>query len=242
MKKQRYRRRRVTASIAGVDGCPAGWVAVIERFGAPICASIFVRFEDLLKGLSDVGVIAVDIPIGLPERGARDCDVEARRRLGVRGSSVFPAPLRAILNSSSREEASRIRYEIEGKLMSCQAFGIVKKVREVDRTLLANRAARRRVVEVHPELSFAAWRGRPMRHPKGKKAGRSERQRLISGVWPEDVERCEMLFARSKCGLDDLYDAFAALWSARRVASGVAEQLPEIAPRDARGLPMRIIA
>jgi predicted RNase H-like nuclease len=78
---------------------------------------------------------------------------------------------------------------------------------------------------------------------KGSRSTASaERQRLIRGLWSEDVERCETLFARSECGLDDLYDAFAALWSARRVASGVAEQLPEIAPRDARGLPMRIIA
>ena len=184
----------------------------------------------------------MDIPIGLPERGARDCDLEARRRLGDRGSSVFPAPLRPTLNAPSREEASRIRFEIEGKRVSCQAFAIVRKVREVDRALVGNLAARRRVVEVHPELSFAMWHGGPMPHGKHERAGREERLRLISGVWPEDVERCERSFARSECGLDDLYDAFAALWSARRVASGVAEQLPEIAPRDVRGLPMRIIA
>jgi predicted RNase H-like nuclease len=126
--------------------------------------------------------------------------------------------------------------------MSRQAFGIVKKIREVDCTLMESSAARRKVVEVHPELSFATWQGRPMQNPKRKKAGRAERRRLIRRVWPEDVERCETLFARSECSIDDLYDAFAALWSARRVASAVAEQLPENPPTDERDLPMRIIA
>jgi len=242
MKKQRDRQRRVTASIAGVDGCPAGWIAVIERLGAPLCASIFARFEELLKSLSDVGVIAVDIPIGLPERGARDCDVEARRRLGVRGSSVFPAPLRPVLNAVSYEEASRVRFEIEGKRMSRQAFGIVKKIREVDLALVESPPARRKVVEVHPELSFATWRGRPMQNSKRKSAGKAERRELIRGHWRDALERCEASFARKACGLDDLYDAFAALWSARRVASGVAVQLPVSAPVDKHNLPMRIVA
>ena len=126
--------------------------------------------------------------------------------------------------------------------MSREAFGLLRKVHEVDEVLRKHLNQRRKVVEVHPELSFRMWQGRPMRYPKRKKAGKAERGRLIRGCWPEAVVRCETSFARTECGLDDLYDAFAALWSARREALGVAEQSPEIAPRDAHGLPMRIIA
>jgi predicted RNase H-like nuclease len=81
-----------------------------------------------------------------------------------------------------------------------------------------------------------------MEHSKRNRAGRAERRRLISGEWPEALERREASLDRKSCNLDDLYDAFAALWSARRMASGVAPQLPENPPTDACGLPMRIVA
>lgn len=228
-------------SVVGVDGCPAGWVAVVERPGVPVYATVFETFHGLTESLSDTAVIAVDIPIGLPDRGVRDCDLEARRRLGPRKSSVFPAPLRSVLDATSQEEASHIRFKIEGKRMSCQAFGIVKKVREVDRAMV-DAPAVRRIVEVHPELSFAIWQGHPMQNPKRKKAGREERRELIRREWPDTLERCEASRDRRNCNLDDLYDAFAALWSARRVASGIAVQLPENPLRDACHLPMRILA
>jgi predicted RNase H-like nuclease len=67
-------------------------------------------------------VVAVDVPIGLPERGSRDCDVEARRLLGVRSSSVFPAPIRAMLAAGSQAEASRIGHGAEGKRVSIQLW------------------------------------------------------------------------------------------------------------------------
>jgi predicted RNase H-like nuclease len=229
-------------TVAGVDGCPAGWVAVIAQTGTPVYAVIYEHFGDLVKDLRRARVIAVDIPIGLPDSGPRNCDLEAQQQLGPRRSSVFPAPLRPVLRAQTYAEACRIRRSIEGKGMSRQAFGILKKVREVDGVLRKRPNQRRKVVEVHPELSFRMWQGRPMQYPKRKKAGREERRRLISGVWPEDVERCETLFTRSECGLDDLYDAFAALWSARRVASGDAVQLPEEPPTDKHDLPMRIVA
>lgn len=229
-------------TVVGVDGCRAGWVAVVERSRVPVYAPIFESFHDLMENFPDAAVIAVDIPIGLPDRGARECDLEARRRLALRASSVFPAPLRSVLDAASHADASQIRFQIEGKRMSCQAFGIVKKIREVDRTLIENSAARGKVVEVHPEVSFAMWQGRPMQNPKRRKAGRAERRDLIRGEWPEALERCEASLDRSKSKLDDLYDAFAALWSARRVASGAAVQLPENAPTDACNLPMRIVA
>ena len=42
---------------------------------------MFRWFGDLLKALPEASVIAVDIPIGLPEQGKRDCDTAARRAL-----------------------------------------------------------------------------------------------------------------------------------------------------------------
>jgi hypothetical protein len=41
---------------------------------------------------------------------------------------------------------------------------------------------------------------------------------------------------------DDILDAFAALWTAERIAPGEAVTLPEVPPRDRHGLPMEMVA
>ena len=79
--------------------------------------------------------LALDIPIGLTKRGARDCDRAARSALGPRRSSVFPAPPRAVLEARSWEHACRICEDVEGKRISRQAWALVQKIREVDRAL-----------------------------------------------------------------------------------------------------------
>jgi predicted RNase H-like nuclease len=234
--------RSKRSTVAGVDGCRGGWVAVIARAGAPVRARVYRRFADLVADLRGARVIAVDMPIGLPERGPRNCDLEARRHLGPRRSSVFPAPLRPVLSAQTHAEACRIQRSIEGKGMSRQAFGILDKVREVDRVLRKRPKLRRKIVEVHPELSFAMWRGRPMRYPKRTAAGKAERRRLINRTWAGAVIQCEALIERKGCGLDDLLDAFAGLWSARRLALAEATQLPDKRAADSCQLPMRIVA
>jgi predicted RNase H-like nuclease len=103
---------------------------------------------------------------------------------------------------------------------------------------------RERVVEVHPEVSFCLWNGgRAMRHSKKRAEGRAERRALIDAVWPGAVERLRARLNGSgrRYGIDDLYDALAALWSARRVRAGTARTLPDDPPTDRFGLPMRIV-
>lgn len=125
-------------------------------------------------------VAGVDVPIGLLGRGARNCDLEARRLLGVRRSSVFPAPTRAILTATSHGEASRIRDGVEQKRVSIQAWAIVPKVAEVDRYLRAHRVRSDIVREVHPEVSFFFLNGKqPMTLSKKKAAGRAERLSVL---------------------------------------------------------------
>jgi predicted RNase H-like nuclease len=159
--------------VGGVDGCPGGWLALVECKDGQPKARVFSRFTDLVNALPNANVIAVDIPIGLPEVGARACDEHARRELAQpRGSSVFPAPLRAVLAARSWEEACMIRLRIDGKRMSKQAWGIVPKVREVDALLRGDAKLAARVFEVHPEVSFAAWAGGPLRHSKKKSPGK----------------------------------------------------------------------
>lgn len=139
----------------GVDGCSRGWIAA--RRGDAV-GHLQVLRRDALKDLLGLTpaplIIAVDVPIGLLPCGSRACDNEARRLLGPRRSSVFPAPLRPTLASLSHSEASTIRRSIEGKGISIQAFGILRKVAEVDGLLSAEPRSRSILREVHPEVCF----------------------------------------------------------------------------------------
>ena len=88
----------VTRIAAGVDGCPAGWIQITRHAKSGEIASRYLPdAAALVQQEPRPDVIAIDIPIGLPKAGARACDVEARRLLGPRRSSVFAAPLRAML-------------------------------------------------------------------------------------------------------------------------------------------------
>jgi predicted RNase H-like nuclease len=57
--------------LAGVDGCPGGWVAAFVR---PVsddgALAVFTRFADVLAAAQRPAIVAVDIPIGLPERAS----------------------------------------------------------------------------------------------------------------------------------------------------------------------------
>jgi predicted RNase H-like nuclease len=228
----------------GVDGCRGGWLAVQESSADGLTASVHKTFAALLGALPAPTLLAIDIPVGLPEVDARACDMEVRACLGrTRGCSVFPAPLRATLAARTYAEACRIRYRLEGKKMSRQAYGILDKVREVDGLL--HRCARKRVIvaEVHPEMSFAELNGAPLLYSKRKPAGRAERRLLIEQVWqPDKVDRCRNMLAGQLCAVDDLYDALVSLWSARRIVNGRARVFPVRAQPDGRHWPMMIYA
>jgi predicted RNase H-like nuclease len=188
-------------------------------------------------------LIAIDIPIGLTDCGARDCDRAARQLLGrPRSSSVFPAPIRAVLAARSWEEACDIRSRVEGKRMSKQAWGIVGKVGEIDEELRAHPRLRKRVREVHPEVSFQAWNGAAMRFRKKSRRGRNARRRLVDQHFgPAAYAGVRDRFRVKNVGHDDILDAFAALWSAERILRGAGGTLPKRPPVDPCGLPMEIV-
>jgi predicted RNase H-like nuclease len=202
--------------VAGVDGCRAGWVVADSASGVTVVPS----FAEILAVGYDV--VGVDMPIGLlTVAGARACDVEARRLVGARRSSVFPAPSRAALAWTTWAEAVGI---------SKQTFNILSKVREVD--ALMTPTLQTRVCEVHPEASFSVLAGAPMAWPKRTPAGRAERMAALSvgGSVPR----------LPGAAPDDVLDAMAVLWSALRVARGVERRLGDGAI-DVRGLRMEIV-
>jgi predicted RNase H-like nuclease len=226
--------------VAGLDGCRGGWVMVT----APVDGegkSAVERVSDVRDVFSalDSGQLAaagIDMPIGLPDTEPRRCDVEARAMIGARRSSVFPAPLRGLLGATEYGDALERCRALSGKGLSRQAFGILSKVGEVDRYMTPRR--QRLIVEVHPEVSFTVLSGYPMASSKKTPAGRAERLDALRRVFP-DIDRHA---SNRITGIapDDIVDAFAVAWSARRWWARTHIRLG--GDPDVRGLRMEIIA
>jgi predicted RNase H-like nuclease len=195
-----------------------------------------------LAHASSAAVVGIDIPIGLASSGARRCDDAARKLLGSpRCCSVFASPVRGALEGTTYAEACRLHREIDGRAVSRQAFGLFNKIREVDALLRSHPQTATRVFEVHPEVSFALWRGRPMTYGKKSLGGRAERRTLIETGWPGLIDRLEAQLPRSGYAQDDLLDAIAVLWSAVRHAAADAMLLPQDTEYDEHGLRMQIV-
>jgi len=230
-------------NIAGVDGCPAGWIALAEQTETHrITPYVFLTFSDLTDAL-DAAVIAIDIPIGLTDRDARQCDLLARRHLGPkRGTSVFPAPIRSALSASTYSEANATSIGIQKKGISQQAWAIYPKIREVDEALQASADLRCKVFEVHPELTYSTWSGAPIIPSKKRAEGHAIRRALINSHFgPLAFESARNQVKRRDASNDDIADAFAGLWTAERIVSGKSQTFPLDPPFDSVGLPMRMV-
>jgi predicted RNase H-like nuclease len=218
--------------VLGVDGWRAAWVgALLEGRSVTLLALADVA---AVLAVPDVEVVGIDMPIGLSEDGVRACDVAARRRLGRAGSSVFPAPVRAVLRARDYAEARRLSVEATGgRSLSAQSFQLVRSIAALDDAL--GDPPLGHVVEVHPELAFRALDDR-VGDPKSGARGQAQRIRALEPV----VDVLDALAgAPPGVPLVDALDACAAAWSARRVADGAAECVGDGAI-DARGRPMRI--
>jgi predicted RNase H-like nuclease len=227
--------------VAGIDGCRGGWlVAMLPADGPGHGADVRVHPDlgEVAEALRSgrIAAAAIDIPIGLPAKCARACDLEARRLLGPRRSSMFPAPVRAVLGTTSYADACAVSRAVSGKALSKQLYNIVGKIRAVDR--LESPRLQQRLFEACPELSFALMDdGRPMRHPKRSAEGRAERVALLeqeSGLGPVDSA------PPAGAARDDVLDALALVWTARRYVDGSCLRLG--GQLDETGLRMEVVA
>lgn len=231
----------------GVDGCPAGWIAVANGQDGLECR-LHTTFGELLQSWPPAAQIFVDIPIGLPSKAipSRRCDAEARRLLGPgRASSVFSPPCRDAAYAADIGQAREINLREVGRSLSAQAWGICSKIAEVDALLRADPALTHRVKEVHPELLFWALNGgRAMHHAKKTRDGADERTALIADHdprAPEFIQRVLDMHRRTQVGKDDVIDALAAMLTGGAARSGernAAITVPAVPEIDSFGLPM----
>jgi predicted RNase H-like nuclease len=231
--------------VIGVDGCKFGWIAItLDTNSWVITHTLHPDGVTLFSVYSESEVIAIDIPIGLTEQGARACDQAARSLLGQpRSSSVFPAPIRPALAARNREEADLITREADGRGVGAQAWNIYNRVRDMDGLLRSSNRLRERVYEAHPEVCFRALNGgRSMTYSKHRREGLDRRRCLIDQYFGSDsFARVRLAYPKAQVSDDDILDAFAVCWTANRILRSQAVSLPEHPPFDAHGLPMRIL-
>lgn len=224
--------------VLGVDGCRAGWVGIEP--GPPVRAYVGASIGELIDAAATdgpVAVVGVDMPIGLPDRGVRQADRLAAADLGVRRSSVFGTPVRGALEAATHPEAVLVNRAATGSGVSIQAYGLRHKILEVDAWLRSGTYGGT-VLEVHPELSFAALAGRTLATRKPTWAGSYERRRLLADAG-FDLDH-DFGPAGRAAGTDDLLDAAAAAWSAARYLRGEAVSRPDPPERFADGVPCAI--
>ena len=235
----------------GVDGCPAGWFGVGFGRNGGYEVHVFTSFSELLNHYSDARLVLVDIPIGLPDGPERrECDRQARKLLGRRGSSVFLSPTRqtteqAAASPKDYRAALAVERHYAGKGISRQAFAISPKIAEVDAVLRYRDAGMTPTVrEVHPELCFWAMNNRqPMWFSKKRSAGVNERLDVLEKVElrsREIYEGAGSVFRRKEVGKDDIVDALVAALVARDRPDRL-QTVPEFPVRDAKGLPMEMV-
>lgn len=242
--------------LVGVDGCKAGWLAVIKSADTDPQIAVFAEFSQLLQRLGPEAFIAVDMPIGLPDQigaGGRGPEKAIRPLLGRRKSSVFSIPSRSAVYAELSDRlpmaeklAAHRRACIAArnsssppKGVAIQAFGIFPKIREID--ALITLRLQHHVRETHPELVF--WRlngGRSLETPKNGLAGMTQRRQLLL---PEGFS-LEFLLQKPPKGAtaDDLLDGCACLATAARMAAGKAEPHPAEPVFDEKGLQIAIWA
>jgi predicted RNase H-like nuclease/predicted enzyme related to lactoylglutathione lyase len=206
---QRHRALRV----AGVDLAGGGLAVVVLEEDRVVQAFRCEEFAEAL--LVDATVVAVDVPIGIPEEGERPADEAARRFVGPRAASVFATPTRQVLEAGTYDEARRVAREVTGQSISAQSYALRRRILEVDEYAREDD----RVIEVHPEVSFRELAHRPL-ISKHRTDGLAERRALL------EEAGIEVPASVPRVAEPDLLDATVAAWSAKRYALGEALPLP----------------
>ena len=116
------------------------------------------------------------------------------------------------------------------------------KVHEVHEYMRCNPGAAHHLYEVHPRLSFLELEGGVMLpHKEGRKLRFRDRLSYLCDVYPSKfLYEALTGFSRTEVAKTDVLDAFAMLWSAKRIATSRAERLPSTPVYDSRGFDMAI--
>jgi len=225
-------------------------VAFVPPQGGNVHLRVISRFAEIATAPERPVLIAVDMPIGLPEHigpQGRGPERAVRPLLGARQSSVFSVPSRRAVYAPDYGNACRLATATSDppKKLSKQLFMIAPKIREIDAELRAAPALAARVYEVHPEVAFWRLNGcRPLAERKKVKGrphdpGLALRRALLMA---DGLAAAVAQSPPAGAAADDLIDALACAAIARRIHAGAARPFPDPPLRDDYGLRIAIWA
>ncbi len=234
----------MTMQYIGVDGCKFGWfyVALDNESGWKV--GVVDNINELLSLISVSEATLIDIPIGLrgTEKNERLCDLSARKALGKRRSSVFPAPCRRAVYCTDYKQASDTNYMDTGRKLSKQSWGITSKIKEVDAFLRKNPQLNN-VYEMHPELCFWALNNKKeMTYSKKKLEGFEERVNTLTTYYCQSsaiIDKSLTNYRRKDVAKDDVLDALVGAVTARNRQP--LKTMPATPEFDIEGIKMGIV-
>ena len=178
-------------------------------------------------------VIAIDIPIGLADTGRRVRTAGPGGAQGGRWPSLFITPVRAAVEADGYQAAAAENRRLAGEGLSRQAFALRAKILDVDQWL---RAVQPRAGPGGGSPPRAELRGRWWK-PTGAELCRWPGHAKPPGPGRSSAGPCSPRRASSwtatsglageQAGVNDVLDAAAAAWTARRVSQGSARCLPQ---------------
>jgi len=221
--------------VAGVTPFNDKWLVASAKMAGstftPEPPKAYDAFLEVLSERPSFAIVVVNVPIGfldVPEMGARTCDRQARALLGRRGTAVHNAPSRAVFDG-------RVGPDKDG--LDAVTRTMLPRYREVAAEMSPYRQLV--VYEGHPELSFfQLHKDTPLKKSKVIAEGKEERRIVLE----ERIRGSERYLDAASYGVPQkhLYDAFALLWSARRVFGHAAKRIPVEPEWDDEGLRMEI--
>ena len=167
-----------------------------------------VRALPMCCGAEPPAIVAVDMPIGLPERigaGGRAAESCVRPLLGARQSSVFSCRRARRSMPPTIGEACRIARPHRNRRARCRSSSSTsrRKSARSTRRCAPDRGRARRVFEVHPELAFWRLNGeRALTEPKKVKSRPYEPGLALRRdcSWPRASRQCRERTAAQRRG------------------------------------------
>ncbi len=221
----------------GVDGFKRGWIAVwIDADGKRFfdILSEIKKLEELAR--NDPYIAMIDMPIGLPDSGYRNCDLNARRMLGKACNRVFLGARRFLLQPDligDYAAANAFAKAKDGKGVAKQLFCLLPKIKQLDDFMNPLRAET--VREMHPELVFSRLNGNAYLDSKKSKTGEDQRRRLLANEGFDEIDEWYTQLRGTGVKVDDLLDACAGAVAAQKPLR--LECKPEL---DSKKLPMEM--
>lgn len=210
-------------TVIGVDGWKRKWVGVEIDDSQAIATRVFDTLDEIVSDRR-YKVIAIDVPIGLPEVPPRQADNIVRQKIGERRSSVFASPPAFCLDErwdSQRmvSEESKRRFRIG---VGSQTYALLHNIRAAHRVASQDD----RVYEVHPEFTFFVMNNeKPLRYSKKAWNGVFERKAILRShglALPEYIDG-----EGGQVSVDDLIDAASCAWTANRIERNECIAVPD---------------